>query len=126
MTTVLMGAIIFITLALIFYTIGVWSERRAKLLKTRHLIFFYLGLICDSAGTFLMSRMSAERSGVMISAHGITGAIAIVLMAIHAVWATMVLLKGDEKRQMTFHRFSIFVWLVWLVPYVLGMVMGMK
>ena len=126
MKPVLMGAIIFITLALIFYTIGVWSERRAKLLKTRHLIFFYLGLICDSTGTFLMSRMSEETSDLMMSAHGITGAIAIVLMAIHAVWATIVLIKGDEKRQMTFHRFSIFVWLVWLVPYVLGMVMGMR
>ncbi len=33
MTGILMVAIITITLALVFYTIGVWSEHRSKKLK---------------------------------------------------------------------------------------------
>lgn len=37
-----MKAVIAITLALFFYTIGVWSEHRAKLLKPLHLAFFWL------------------------------------------------------------------------------------
>ena len=57
--------------------------------------------------------------------HGITGALAIVLMLFHALWATLVLVKKDEKKQESFHKFSIFVWLVWLVPYILGMIIGM-
>ena len=26
----------------------------------------------------------------------------------------------------TFHRFSIVVWGIWLIPFVIGMIMGMK
>jgi uncharacterized repeat protein (TIGR03987 family) len=58
--------------------------------------------------------------------HGITGGLAIVLMLFHAVWATMVLSKNDVSKQENFHKFSIVVWLIWLVPYILGMAMGMS
>lgn len=40
-----------ITFALVFYTIGVFAERRAGTLKLSHIVFFYLGLACDTAGT---------------------------------------------------------------------------
>ena len=36
----LIFAIIFITAALVFYTIGVFSERRAKSLNKNHILFF--------------------------------------------------------------------------------------
>ena len=39
MNLTLIFAIITITLALIFYTIGVWSEHRSKKLKKLHLIY---------------------------------------------------------------------------------------
>ena len=52
--------------------------------------------------------------------------IAIILMMIHAVWATVVLVRKDDKAIYTFHRFSILVWVIWLIPFVLGMMMGMK
>lgn len=42
MNLTLIFAIITITLALIFYTIGVWSEHRSKKLKKLHLLFFWL------------------------------------------------------------------------------------
>ena len=48
---------------------------------------------------------------------GVSGVIAIVLMLVHAVWATVVLRRRDEAMILRFHRFSIFVWLVWLIPY---------
>ena len=126
MTPLLMKAVIAITLALIFYTIGVWSEHRAKALKPAHLVFFWLGLCMDTAGTWMMSRLADGVSGGLSGAHGITGMIAIVLMMIHAVWATAVLVRKDEKAMHTFHRFSVIVWVIWLVPFVLGMMMGMR
>ena len=125
MSQILIRAIIFITLALILYTIGVWTERIGKTLKPFHLIFFWGGLVCDSLGTFFMSRLTSDAQTTALSLHGITGAIAIVLMMIHAVWATIVLMRREEKSLHTFHRFSLFVWIVWLVPYLLGMMMGM-
>lgn len=126
MNPLLMKAVIAITSALIFYTIGVWSEHRAKVLKPLHLLFFWLGLFMDTAGTAMMSKLADGSGGGLMSVHGITGMIAIILMMIHAVWASIVLARKDEKTMHTFHRFSIVVWLIWLVPFVLGMMMGMR
>ncbi|MGN0427425.1 MAG: HsmA family protein [Agathobacter sp.] len=127
MTSTLVAAIITITLALVFYTIGVWSEHRAKTLKVIHLVFFWLGLCMDTTGTMLMSRIadSSNKSG-MFSAHGVTGLLAIILMIIHAVWATIVLVKKSENASKNFHKFSLVVWIIWLIPYILGTVMGMN
>jgi uncharacterized repeat protein (TIGR03987 family) len=38
-------------------------------------------------------------------------------MAIHALWALIVLLRKDEHAIQNFHKFSVVVWLIWLVPY---------
>ena len=97
-------------LALLFYTIGVWSERIAGKLKPWHLIFFVLGLICDTWGTGLMFQFVG---GMTFDIHGITGVIAILLMLIHAVWAFVVLIKKDENAINNFHKFSVFVWVIW-------------
>ena len=43
MSTKLIMAIITITLALVFYTIGVFSERKSGILKKPHLIIFWMG-----------------------------------------------------------------------------------
>ena len=105
---------IIITLALVFYSIGVWAERIQGKLKPWHLVFFYLGLICDTWGTGLMLEFAG---GLTADIHGITGLIAIILMAVHALWATVVLIRKDENMINNFHRFSIAVWVIWLIPY---------
>ena len=127
MSPVLTAAIITITLALIFYTVGVWSEHKSKILKKSHLVFFWLGLCMDTTGTLLMGKI-ADKGGtsVTVSLHGVIGAVAIVLMIIHAVWATIVLVKNRESLTKSFHKFSLAVWCIWLVPYILGMIIGMR
>lgn len=108
------SASIIITSALVFYTIGVWGERLMGQLKPWHLIFFVLGLICDTWGTGMMFEMVG---GMSFDIHGISGLIAIILMLIHAVWAFIVLLRRDEKAIKIFHKFSVAVWFIWLIPY---------
>ncbi|GJQ35551.1 MAG: membrane protein [Anaerolineaceae bacterium] len=112
-------AVIIINLALVFYSIGVWSERLQGRLKVWHTVFFYLGLVCDTWGTGMMFEYVG---GMAFDVHGISGLLAIILMFIHAVWATVVLMNKDEKMIVNFHKFSIFVWLVWLIPYFSPMV----
>jgi len=107
-------ATIIITIALVFYSIGVWSERIAGELKPWHLIFFILGLICDTWGTGLMMEMAG---GMSFDIHAVTGVIAILLMFIHALWAFLVLKKRDETAIRNFHKFSVTVWAIWLIPY---------
>ena len=110
---------IIISLALVFYSVGVWSERFAGRLKTWHLVFFWLGLLCDTWGTGLMFEMAG---GLSYDLHGLTGMLAISLMFIHAVWATVVLLRKNEKLIVNFHKFSVVVWVIWLIPYFSPMV----
>lgn len=129
MSNTLIFAIVSITLALIFYTIGVFSERRARSLNKNHVIIFWLGLLCDTIGTLTMSKIAKSGTVTMSvmgqTLHGITGFLAIVLMLFHAVWATWVLYKNDEKKKEAFHKFSIVVWIIWLIPYFIGMMLGM-
>jgi len=108
------SATIVITSALILYSIGVWSERIMGRLKPWHLGFFVLGLIFDTWGTGMMFEFVG---GMMFDVHGITGLIAILLMLIHAVWALVVLIRRDEKTIQNFHKFSVIVWAIWLIPY---------
>jgi len=115
-------ASIIMAAALVFYSIGVWGERIAGRLKWRHLFFFVLGLICDTWGTGMMLNLAG---GLTFDIHGITGVIAIVLMVINAAWALVVLLKKDEKAFVNFHKFSIVVWIIWLIPYLSPMLFCM-
>jgi uncharacterized repeat protein (TIGR03987 family) len=116
------AAVIVINLALLFYSIGVWSERLQGRLKTWHTAFFWLGLVCDTWGTSMMFDFVG---GMSYDIHGVSGLLAIILMLVHAIWATFVLLRKDEKMIVSFHKFSIFVWLIWLIPYFSPMVVGM-
>jgi uncharacterized repeat protein (TIGR03987 family) len=105
---------VIITLALVSYSIGVWSERFQGRLRPWHLAFFWLGLLFDTWGTGLMLDMAG---GLTADVHGVTGVLAILLMLIHATWATVVLVRHDERWIRDFHKFSVVVWAIWLVPY---------
>ena len=113
---------IIINLALLFYSIGVWSERFQGRLKLWHFIFFCLGLICDTWGTGMMFEIAG---GMSFDIHGVTGVLAIALMFIHALWAAIVLIRKDEGAIKSFHRFSVLVWVIWLIPYLSPMFFAM-
>jgi len=122
MSTLLVTAIACMVSALGLYTIGVWSERFAGKLKPWHLLFFWGGLIFDTTGTTLMGMMAGKMD---LDFHGITGGLAIVLMLGHAIWASTSLLLKQEKVLVKFHKFSLLVWLLWLIPFISGMVGAM-
>jgi uncharacterized repeat protein (TIGR03987 family) len=115
-------AIVFIFAAFAFYTVGVWAEKLGGRLRWWHAITFWLGFVCDTTGTGAMGRIAG---GIFKNTfHGITGVIAIALMLFHAIWATIVLVRRDERMLVSFHKFSLVVWIVWLVPMIGGMLLG--
>jgi len=114
-----------ITLALVFYSLGVWSERIAKYLKPWHVVAFWIGFTFDVSGTYAM-HLIAKGPFDILEPHTLTGQIALWLMLIHAIWATRVILKQDEALKVKFHKFSIVVWFIWLLPYFGGMLLGMS
>jgi uncharacterized repeat protein (TIGR03987 family) len=115
---------ILITLALIFYTLGVWSERISHYLNPWHVAAFWTGFFFDISGTWIMHIM-AKGPFDPTKLHTLTGQIALWLMLAHAIWATRVSWKGTEKARKNFHQYSSVVWLIWLIPYFGGMYMGM-
>ena len=130
MSGILIFSTIAISLALVFYTLGVWSERKAKVLRKWHVIVLWLGLLSDITGTLCMVKIAesgtADVSAVSSAIHGMSGAAAIILIAFHVIWATIVLGQNDGKKNQIFHKFSLIVWIIWLIPYFTGMVMGMS
>jgi len=124
MTPVLLSSTILITLALVFYSLGVWAERIARYLKGWHVAAFWTGFAFDVSGTLAMTKLAQGPFNLM-EIHTLTGQIALWLMLAHAIWATYVTWKGSEKSRTGFHRYSLVVWLIWLIPYFGGMFMGM-
>ena len=115
---------ILITLALVFYSTGIWAERLVRLLKPWHVLMFWIGFAFDVSGTLFMHKMGNGKFDLLDS-HTLTGQIALWLMLGHAIWATMVIRKGIEPLRTKFHKFSIVVWLIWLIPYFGGMFLAM-
>jgi len=125
MNLLMIASTTLITLALVFYTIGVWSERLARYLKPWHVAAFWTGFAFDVAGTLAMHALAEGRFDLRDS-HTLTGQIALWLMLAHAIWATRVSRSGSEEARRGFHRYSLVVWLIWLVPYIGGMILGMR
>jgi len=122
-STTLFLSVVFIVSALICYSIGVWSEKLSGKLKGWHLVFFWIGFAADTSGTTLMGTLTSK---FVFNVHGLTGIVAILLMFIHAIWATIVLIRKDENAAINFHKFSIFVWSVWLIPFFTGIFLAMQ
>jgi len=125
MSNILIFSTVTITLALLFYSIGVWAERYSKYLKLWHVVTFWIGFTFDVAGTSAMHYIS-DHPFDLTNMHTLTGQIAIWLMLAHAIWATLVVSKNRIELRKSFHSYSLFVWLIWLVPYIGGMFLGMN
>jgi uncharacterized repeat protein (TIGR03987 family) len=123
MMMLLIPSIVSILAALILYTIGAWSQKITGQLKTWHAVLFWIGFAFDTTGTLLMATIAGRLD---FNLHGISGIIAILLMFVNALWATLVLAKKQEAALRNFHKFSIFVWAVWLIPFISGMIGGMR
>ena len=125
MSALLLFSTITITLALIFYSLGVWAERISRYLKKWHVVTFWIGFTFDVSGTLAMHKLS-EHQFDLTDFHTLTGQIALWLMLAHAVWATRVVRNNNETLRVKFHRYSLVVWLIWLIPYFGGMIAGMS
>lgn len=117
MSPTLIAAQITILLAAAFYTVAVFAERRAGVLKPWHLGTFWTGFVFDVTGTTLMS---AVAGGWKVNIHGVLGVAAIVVMLVHCVWASVAVALKQEAVLRKFHRFSVAVWALWMVSLLTG------
>lgn len=125
-------SIVLITAALAAYTTGVWAEHKQGTLRWWHVAAFAVGLVCDASGTAVMATIASTGQVTRVSANPglagvmqVTGGLAILLMALHLAWAVVTMLRGNDAAKARFHKFSLVVWAIWLIPYITGMLAGM-
>jgi uncharacterized repeat protein (TIGR03987 family) len=120
----LLQAVIFMNLALLFYTWAVFSARKNGLHRP-HLFIFGAGLVCDYVGTHLMLRYGLAH-GIDPKWHTITGIASLSGMGFHfllALAATLLTRTGAVNR--LFHRVSLTIYNCWLVAFLSGAFAGM-
>ncbi len=117
MSPLTIAAAVGILLAAAIYTVAVFAERRAGVLKPRHLALFWAGFVVDTTATTLMSVIAG---GIERDLHGFLGFSAIAVMAAHTIWATIVLVRQHERWLARFHTLSLAVWALWMITLVTG------
>ncbi len=123
MPTIIIIAVISITAALIFYTLAVWQNWRAKRLEIRHLILFWFGLATDLLGTAMMGASVEE---ITFDLHTISGYTALVLMLTVTFLGTYAVIQHKDGIRDNFHKFSVPIWFVWALSWVTGVVLGVQ
>lgn len=117
-------AVIWMSLALTFYTWAVFSGRRQGLHR-KHLIIFAIGLLCDFMGTHQMN-LFATVYGKAPAWHNISGIASLSGMAFHFLLAlTASLTKRAEAVNHVFHRVSMTIYTCWLIAFLSGAISGM-
>ena len=109
-------SIIFISLALILYTVAIWSEKLKKELKPWMIGIFVIAFTCDLLGTGIMSILAGKHN---FNLHILCGRSALVIMFLHLCWALIAFYKHGQCQKL-FHRFSIYAWLIWLFAFFSG------
>jgi uncharacterized repeat protein (TIGR03987 family) len=115
----LLKAVIFMNLALIFYTWAVFSARKQGLHR-KHLFIFGFGLLCDSLGTHFMF-LYGLATGFVPPWHTITGLASLYGMAFHFMLALVAaLIRQADAVSRLFHRVSLTIYTAWLIAFVSG------
>ena len=119
----LLQAVIYMNLALFFYTWAVISARRQGLHR-KHLPIFGIGLVCDYLGTHMMLRYGLAK-GVMPEWHIVVGFASLAGMAFHFMLAlTAALVRRAEAVNRLFHRVSLSIYTAWLIAFITGSIAG--
>lgn len=119
----LFKAVIFMNIALIFYTWAVFTAR-SKGLRRKHLFIFGFGLLCDYIGTDLMLDYGLS-TGVIPEWHIIVGMASLCGMAFHFSLALVATLAHRVKVvDRLFHRVSLYIYSGWIIAFISGSLAG--
>jgi len=119
MKPILMIGSTVVTLALIFYCIGIITEQRQKRINKKVLTFLTLGLISDVSATLCMIIGSSNSP---FTFHGFIGYAALLAMIIETVMAYRFNLQFGSEKQVSkkLHLYSRFALILWIAVYITG------
>lgn len=114
-----MAGSVIVTLALIFYSIGVITERKQKAINKPVLLFLSLGLLFDITATSFMIIGSTNSP---FTFHGFIGYTGLLAMIIETSLAFRFNLKNGSTQTVSkgLHAYTLFAYILWVAVYVTG------
>ncbi len=117
-----MRAVIVVSVALVFYSIGAITEQRKAAISRRVLFFLTVGVLLDITSTTLMIINS---SNIPLTVHGILGYTALLAMLIDNVLVWRHWLKnGDARVPRSLHLYTRFAYSWWVIAYIAGAIIA--
>jgi uncharacterized repeat protein (TIGR03987 family) len=119
MKTILMIGSVVVTLALIFYSIGILTEQRKRRITKFVLTFITLGLVADISATTCMVIGSSNSP---FTFHGFIGYTGLLMMIIETILAFRFYTREGSAVQVSkgLHRYSRIAYIVWVLVYITG------
>lgn len=106
--------------ALLFYSIAIWSHYLGKRTAIREwiVLLFFFALVIDLWGTIFVCAKASPTT--VWDFHTITGFASLGIMAIPFAWASYAWWYGDHRTQVLFSRYSPYAWSLWLTSFLTG------
>ena len=117
-TASMIGSMIVI-IALLFYSTGFLNEQRRKLVTSRVLFFYTIGVIIDITATIFMIIGSSKG---MITAHGFIGYSSLLGMLTDTIllWRYNIKEGPDKKVNKSLHLYSKIAYIWWVIAFITG------
>ena len=125
MDTIIKIGVIAVLFALLFYSIGIFTEQRKKVINKTVLIFLSLGLFFDIAATGSMI-MGSNNS--MFTFHGVIGYAGLIAMTIETILAYRFNSKygAEVKVGKALHHYSLYAYILWVIVFITGSMLAIK
>jgi uncharacterized repeat protein (TIGR03987 family) len=119
----LIRAVAVVTVALVFYSVGVITEQRKHAVTRSVLFFLTVGVILDITSTTLMIINSGN---IPLTVHGIIGYTALTVMLIDAILIWRHRRKnGGNRVSPRLHLYTRIAYGWWVIAYIAGAIISM-
>lgn len=124
MDPILIAGTAIVNLALIFYTLFIFSERKTKRAGNKVLIFLTLGVIFDITATICMVIGSSKSPFTL---HGILGYSSLLGMVTDAffTWRSRYKYGKDSPLSESLHKYTLISYCWWILAYITGFLLVM-
>jgi len=118
MKTILVFAVIIVNLALISYSIAIYTQSKTRIMSRKVLGFLTAGIIFDITATILM----ILGSGNYLTVHGIVGYSSLLGMLTDVYFSYRLKSQGGINAQVSakFNRNSLIAYFYWICAYITG------
>lgn len=114
-----MTGAVFVTLALVSYSVAILTEQARKQIIPRVMVFISLGVILDVTATILMILGSRNSPFTL---HGSIGYSALLVMLVECFMLWRLRFRQGSRATVprSVHRYSLFAYIWWIVAYITG------